>query len=84
MSEACAFIENFYELTEVKEPNKVFCIRNWPKSNKKTENNVKPDAADYFNPENNAEVLDEIGKEEILNRHMARKYINIRYEFKEI
>lgn len=85
MSEACSFIERFYELGEVKEPNKIFCIKNSPKANAKTEiKNTKPDSVDYFNPENNAEVLDEIDKEEILNRHMARKYISIRYDFKHL
>ena len=80
MSETCAYIESFYELTELKEPNKVFCIRNSSRLNKTNETsnlNVNSDAADYFNPENNTEI-DEMTRGELLNRNLARKYINMR------
>ena len=77
MNETCNYIESFFDLAEIKEPNRVFCIRNSPK--KKQEPTItKTDDVDYFDPENAAVILDEWSREEILQRETAKKYINIR------
>jgi len=79
MNEASNYIEEFYDLSQVKEPNKVFCIRNSPRKQKVI--NVAPTIAndvDYFDPDNAAVIIDERSRDEILYRESTRKYINIR------
>ena len=77
MNETCNYIENFYDLAEVKEPNNVFCIRNSPKKNKEPIVK-KTEDVDYFDPDNAAIILDEQLRNEIMHRETAKKYINIR------
>ena len=79
MNETCDYIENFFDLSEVKEPNRVFNIRNSPRGKNKQDFHVKTEAVDYFDPENAAVILDESSREEIINRNTTRKYLNIRF-----
>ena len=79
MNETCDYIENFYDLNEVREPNNIISIKNVSMPKEKQVYQKKNDNVDYFNPENAAVILDEYSREEILNRYSTRKYINIRF-----
>ena len=79
MNETCKFINEFFGLTQVKEPNKKMSIKS---SDKKNQTQQKPnEKVDYLNASFVEENYEEYSRESLINRTYSKKHIDIRQSY---